>query len=75
MPNLYFSKCNKCDFETSVSAGGYLCVIDENGNKIPCGHPLEYHEIAKVLKISEDDAFAWVQGEYGKISKRNKKEN
>ncbi|MDP2946877.1 MAG: hypothetical protein Q8N88_02070 [Nanoarchaeota archaeon] len=73
MPNLYSSKCNKCDFKTSVSSGGYLYVRDRDGNKVVCPHPLEYHTIAEVLGISKDDAFAWIQQEYGKISEETRK--
>lgn len=73
MPNLCSSKCDKCDFETSVSSGGYLYVKDESGKRIVCPHPLEYHTIAEVLKISRDDAFAWLQKEYEKITEETKK--
>lgn len=72
MSNLYSCKCNKCDFETSVSSGGYMYVLDKNGKKVICPHPLEHHTIAEVLKISKDDAFAWLQRDYEKISEETK---
>lgn len=73
MPNLYSSKCNKCDFETSISSGASMYVLDESGKKVICPHPLEDYTIAKVLKISKEEAFAWLQKEDGKISKETKK--
>jgi DNA-directed RNA polymerase subunit RPC12/RpoP len=73
MSNIFSSKCNKCDFETSVSSGSYLYVLDENGKKIICGHPVEDHTIAEVLKVSRDDAFAWILQQYDKISAETKK--
>jgi len=73
MPNLYSIKCNKCDFETNISSGGSMYVFDESGKKVICSHPLEYHTIAKVLKISKDEAFAWIQKEDEKISEETKK--
>lgn len=73
MPNLFTSKCNKCDFETSMSAGGHLFVRDENGNKVACGHPIEHYKISEVLKIPKDDAFAWLMQDFEKITPETKK--
>lgn len=73
MPKLYFSKCTKCDFETSVSSGGHIYVLDESGNKVVCPHPIEYHTIANILKISKEDAVAWLQRNYEKISEETRK--
>jgi len=73
MARLYSIKCNKCDFETSASSGGVMYVLDESGKKVICPHPLEYYTIAEVLKISKDEAFAWLQKEDEKISEETKK--
>ena len=36
-------------------------------------HPLEYHTIAGVLKISKGEVVAWLQGEGEKLSEETKK--
>ncbi|MBU1054526.1 MAG: hypothetical protein KKC46_11975 [Proteobacteria bacterium] len=34
-------------------------MIDDKKNRIPCSHPCESYQIAKVLKINEDDIFGF----------------
>lgn len=58
-PFLFFSKCDKCDFRTSISTGSMPYVRDENGNKVRCSQPGETDTVAEVLKISRDVVDAW----------------
>lgn len=72
MPQLFSSKCNTCDFKTSVSSGGRMYVRDEKGNQDVCPHPVEHHTIAKVLGVGTDEALAWLQKDFANLTEETK---
>jgi hypothetical protein len=49
MPTISDYKCNKCGFTLPTGWGGYLYVLDDSGNRIPCLHPGEMPQIIDVL--------------------------
>ena len=49
MPKIYEYKCNQCDFNLGWGWGGYLYVINEDGERIVCNHPGEESTIIETL--------------------------
>ena len=45
MPKVYEYKCDTCPFTVPSLWGGELFVVDGNGNRVECGHPLESRHI------------------------------
>lgn len=72
MPAMFVSQCNKCGFKTSMSSGGYMYALDENGNKVICPHPGEASVMSKVLEIPREEATIFILGKYEKLSKETK---
>jgi hypothetical protein len=49
MPEIHRYKCNIFDFKLPNGWGGTAYVKDNEGDKIPCRHPLEQYTINRVL--------------------------
>ena len=49
MPPINQYKCEKCGFALPSGWGGYMYVIDDSGNRIPCPHPGEMRTVVEVL--------------------------
>jgi DNA-directed RNA polymerase subunit RPC12/RpoP len=68
MPPLYSYHCDNCDFEISQGSGFYLYAIDKNGEEVVCPHPGEIGSLSRVLDISREEASAWLNQQYDKLS-------
>ncbi len=55
MPPINQYKCSHCDFSMSSGWGGCMYVINEQGERITCSHPVENSIIMEVLGISRED--------------------
>ncbi|MBC8277015.1 MAG: hypothetical protein H8E46_02200 [FCB group bacterium] len=49
MPPINIYKCDNCSIKLHEGWGGYLYVVDNNGNRIECLHPSEMSKIDSVL--------------------------
>jgi len=49
VPSISEFKCNKCNFALNEGSGGYCYVINDNGKRMPCRHPMEFYDLENVL--------------------------
>ena len=53
---IFALKCDRCAFQVSPTGGGYMYVLDADGNRVICPHPLEFTTVERVTGMSWDSA-------------------
>jgi len=56
MPPIRDYHCDTCDFSLPSGWGGYVYVVDDEGERVTCRHPGEQFTIDRVLGEDTDEA-------------------